>query len=99
MAGLLALAATGFAFRVFPADLSLPVSWLWIPLFGGAVFVNAFGLAAITLMVPWEAASDYLDRRKQLRLLSNAEDLSKIASATPAITSESIPEPLRKQIA
>jgi len=71
LAGTVALAATGEAFHLFPADLSMPISWLWIPLFGGTVFVNAFGLAAITLMVPWEIMTALTEKRTKQKVAGN----------------------------
>jgi hypothetical protein len=103
ISGLLALAITGLAFRIFPVDLSLPVSWLWIPFFAGAIFVNAFGLAAIALMVPWEFASDLLKKHGQLEVLERtgtpAISLSKVAPAGPSLACTRGTEPFGKKIA
>ena len=103
ISGLLALAITGLTFRVFPVDLSLPVTWLWIPLFGGAIFVNAFGLAAIALMVPWEFASDLLKKHGKLKVLESTGapviPLSKVAPAGPSLAYGRGPEPFGQKIA
>ncbi len=93
LAGLLAAAATGFAFRVFPVDLSSPVSWLWVPLFGGMVFVNAFGLAAITLLVPWEVVTHYVSKAGNLQVIeggSTVDTSGEVSATGPAIARESV---------
>jgi hypothetical protein len=103
ISGLLALAITGLAFRVFPVDLSLPISWLWMPFFGGAIFVNAFGLVAIALMVPWEFVSDLLEKHGQLEVLESTGapviPLSKVAPAGPSLAYTRGTEPFGKKIA
>ena len=100
LSGLLALTAVSMAFYILPADLSMPITWLLIPFYGGAVFVNAFGLAAILLMVPWEIVSDSQSKRRQLHVLSQAEHTSgEIACTSPVLTNDCIAEPLVKQIA
>ncbi|MBT3193500.1 MAG: hypothetical protein HN341_13200 [Verrucomicrobia bacterium] len=100
LSGLIALSATAMGFRLLPVDLSIPISWLWIPLFGGTVFINAFGLAAIVLMVPWEILSDALEKRSQLRVLAReSARLGKIPATAPSLADECVVKPLRKQVA
>ena len=92
LSGVTACLATAFAFRLFPADLSVPVSWLWVPLFGGTVFVNAFGLAAITLMVPWEIITHYWAPPRALRVIKpDGNPLrGEIAPTCPSLTNQHV---------
>ncbi len=90
LSGMLAAAATAMAFRLFPADLSSPITWLWIPLFAGMVFTNTFGLAAIVLMVPWEIITHYHTRREQLHVIDAAKPSGEITTTTPAFASKGV---------
>jgi hypothetical protein len=102
LSGIIALAATTIAFHLLPADLTTPVGWLWIPLFGGTVFINAFGIAAIGLMVPWEVFTHYGARQRERLIVLSAGHKGvsgKITRARPAATVPPLPDPLRKQVA
>ena len=93
LSGVLAAVATAMAFRLFPLDLTSPVSWLLIPLAGGAVFINAFGLTAIVLLVPCEIIMHYLSGQHRLHVLENNSSQNpsgKIAAGDPAIAAKSV---------
>ena len=92
LSGFLACLSTAFAFRMFPVDLSTPVTWLWIPLFAGTIFVNSFGLAAITLMVPWEVITHYFPRGRKLQVLDGeiGRVLDEVATTAPTLPREQV---------
>jgi hypothetical protein len=88
----IACLTTAFALRMFPVELSEPMSWLWVPLFGGTVFVNSFGLAAIMLMVPWEIITHHWPNTETLQVLDDAAGvgLDVVATATPPLSSDRV---------
>ena len=89
LSGLIAAVVAAMAFRLFPADLTSPVSWLWIPLFGGAIFINAFGFAAIALLLPCEIIAHYMPAQKRLRVIEAkriVEASNEVAAADPTFT-------------
>jgi hypothetical protein len=93
LSGLIAAVVAAMAFRLFPADLSSPVSWLWIPLFGGAIFINAFGFAAIALLLPCEIITHYLPAQKRLRVVEAKRievDSDEVTAADPTFTYERV---------
>ncbi len=92
LSGFLACLITALAFRLFPVDLSTPVTWLWIPLFAGTIFVNSFGLAALTLMVPWEIITHYFPRGRKLQIIDEktGHRLDEVTTTAPALPREQV---------
>lgn len=92
LSGAIGCLMTAFAFRVFPVELSEPITWLWIPLFGGTVFVNSFGLAAIMLMVPWEIITHHWPKTETLQVLDDAAGvgLDVVAAARPPLSCDRV---------
>ncbi len=93
LSGFLAAVATATAIHLFPMDLTSPITWLWIPLLGGAVFINAFGLAAIVLLVPYEMITHYLSGQHRLHVVKGNPahpPSSEVAAGSPAIVTKSV---------
>ena len=93
LSGLLAAVATAVAFRLFPIDLTSPVTLLWIPLGGGAVFINTFGFAALALLVPYEVMTHYLSGQHRLHVIESdpiQTPSGEVTAGAPAIATKSV---------